>query len=98
MNLVIRPVHDVFLEEVVFPAFAVGVVDAASGLGKLQADPRYQPIDGIDAAGSEQDLKVLFARQVFQDPGVVHVVFDNQQDLVAGLDIVAVVVDDFGHR
>ena len=35
MNLVIRPVHDVFLEEVVFPAFAVGVVDAASGLGKL---------------------------------------------------------------
>ena len=35
MNLVIRPVHDVFLEEVVFHAFAVGVVDAASGLGKL---------------------------------------------------------------
>ena len=35
MNLVIRPVHDVFLEEVAFPAFAVGVVDAASGLGKL---------------------------------------------------------------
>lgn len=35
MNLVIRPVHDVFLEEVAFPALAVGVVDAASGLGKL---------------------------------------------------------------
>ena len=35
MNLVIRPVHDVFLEEVAFPAFAVGVVDAAAGLGKL---------------------------------------------------------------
>ena len=35
MNLVIRPVHDVFLEEVVFPAFALGVVDAASGLAKL---------------------------------------------------------------
>ena len=35
MNLVIRPVHDVFLEEVAFPAFAVGVVDAASGLAKL---------------------------------------------------------------
>jgi len=35
VNLVIRPVHDVFLEEVAFPAFAVGVVDAASGLGKL---------------------------------------------------------------
>lgn len=35
MNLVIRPVHDVFLEEVVFPAFAVGVVDAAGGLSKL---------------------------------------------------------------
>ncbi len=35
MNLVIRPVHDVFLEEVAFPAFAVGVVDAASGIGKL---------------------------------------------------------------
>jgi hypothetical protein len=27
--------HDVFLEEVAFPALAVGVVDAASGLGKL---------------------------------------------------------------
>ena len=35
MNLVIRPVHDVFLEEVAFPAFAVGVVDAAGGLSKL---------------------------------------------------------------
>jgi hypothetical protein len=35
VNLVIRPVHDVFLEEVAFPALAVGVVDAASGLGKL---------------------------------------------------------------
>ncbi|HSP19486.1 MAG TPA: hypothetical protein VLQ79_08230 [Myxococcaceae bacterium] len=35
MNLVIRPVHDIFLEEVVFPAFALGVVDAASGLSKL---------------------------------------------------------------
>jgi len=35
VNLVIRPVHDVFLEEVAFPAFAVGVVDAASGLAKL---------------------------------------------------------------
>ena len=35
MNLVIRPVHDVFLEEVTFPAFALGVVDAASGLSKL---------------------------------------------------------------
>ena len=35
MNLVIRPVYDAFLEEVAFPAFAVGVVDAASGLGKL---------------------------------------------------------------
>ena len=35
MNLVIRPVNDVFLEEVAFPALAVGVVDAASGLGKL---------------------------------------------------------------
>ena len=35
MNLVIRPVHDGFLEEVVFPAFALGVVDAASGLAKL---------------------------------------------------------------
>ena len=35
MNLVIRPVHDVFLEEVAFPAFQVGVVDAASGLAKL---------------------------------------------------------------
>lgn len=35
MNLVIRPVRDVFLEEVVFPALAVGVVDAAAGLGKL---------------------------------------------------------------
>lgn len=35
MNLVIRPVHDIFLEEVAFPAFAVGVVDAAAGLGKL---------------------------------------------------------------
>jgi hypothetical protein len=35
VNLVIRPVHDVFLEEVAFPAFAVGVVDAAGGLGKL---------------------------------------------------------------
>jgi len=35
VNLVIRPVHDVFLEEVTFPAFAVGVVDAAAGLQKL---------------------------------------------------------------
>ena len=35
MNLVIRPVHDVFLEEVAFPAFKLGVVDAASGLAKL---------------------------------------------------------------
>jgi hypothetical protein len=35
VNLVIRPVHDVFLEEVAFPAFAVGVVDAAGGLSKL---------------------------------------------------------------
>ncbi len=35
MNLVIRPVHDIFLEEVVFPAFALGVVDAGSGLAKL---------------------------------------------------------------
>ena len=35
MNLVIRPVHDVFLEEVAFPAFQLGVVDAASGLAKL---------------------------------------------------------------
>jgi len=35
VNLVIRPVHDVFLEEVAFPAFQLGVVDAASGLAKL---------------------------------------------------------------
>jgi len=35
VNLVIRPVHDIFLEEVVFPAFALGVVDAGSGLAKL---------------------------------------------------------------
>jgi len=35
VNLVIRPVHDVFLEEVAFPAFKLGVVDAASGLAKL---------------------------------------------------------------
>jgi len=38
VNVVIRPVHDRFLEDVVFPAFAAGVVDAAAGLGRLLED------------------------------------------------------------
>ena len=38
MNVVIRPVHDRFVEDIVFPALALGVVDAAAGLSKLRED------------------------------------------------------------
>lgn len=43
MNVIIRPVNDRFLEEVAFPAFSLGVVDAGAGLARLLqglADPR----------------------------------------------------------
>ncbi|HXX30494.1 MAG TPA: hypothetical protein VEJ89_07235 [Myxococcaceae bacterium] len=35
MNVIIRPVNDRFLEEVAFPAFSLGVVDAGAGLARL---------------------------------------------------------------
>ena len=35
MNLLIRPINDRFLEEVAFPAFSLGVVDAGAGLARL---------------------------------------------------------------
>jgi hypothetical protein len=38
VNVVVRPVHDRFIEDIVFPALAVGVVDAAAGLSKLRED------------------------------------------------------------
>jgi hypothetical protein len=38
VNVVIRPVHDRFLEDIAFPALTLGVVDAAAGLGKLLED------------------------------------------------------------
>jgi hypothetical protein len=38
VNVVIRPVHDRFVEDIVFPALALGVVDAAAGLSKLRED------------------------------------------------------------
>ncbi len=43
MNVILKPVNDRFLEEVAFPAFALGVVDAGAGLARLlqgMADPR----------------------------------------------------------
>jgi hypothetical protein len=43
VNVIIRPVNDRFLEEVAFPAFSLGVVDAGAGLARLLqgvADPR----------------------------------------------------------
>ncbi len=43
MNVILRPVNDRFLEEVAFPAFTLGVVDAGAGLARLlqgMADPR----------------------------------------------------------
>lgn len=47
MEVVIRPVNDRFLTEVVFPAFELGVVDAQAGLeqlGRKLADPRTQTL------------------------------------------------------
>jgi len=38
VNVVIRPVHDRFVEDIVFPALALGVIDAAAGLSKLRED------------------------------------------------------------
>ena len=35
MNVILRPVNDRFLEEVAFPAFSLGVVDAGAGLARL---------------------------------------------------------------
>ncbi len=35
MNVILRPVNDRFLEEVAFPAFTLGVVDANAGLARL---------------------------------------------------------------
>jgi hypothetical protein len=43
VNVILRPVNDRFLEEVAFPAFSLGVVDAGAGLARLlqgMADPR----------------------------------------------------------
>ena len=45
MNVILRPVNDRFLEEVAFPAFTLGVVDAGAGLARLlqgMADSRTQ--------------------------------------------------------
>lgn len=45
MNVILRPVNDRFLEEVAFPAFSLGVVDAGAGLARLlqgMADSRTQ--------------------------------------------------------
>jgi hypothetical protein len=38
VNVVIRPVQDRFVEDIVFPALALGVVDAGAGLSKLRED------------------------------------------------------------
>jgi hypothetical protein len=35
VNVILRPVNDRFLEEVAFPAFSLGVVDAGAGLARL---------------------------------------------------------------
>jgi hypothetical protein len=35
VNVILRPVNDRFLEEVAFPAFTLGVVDAGAGLARL---------------------------------------------------------------
>jgi hypothetical protein len=43
VNVILRPVNDRFLEDVAFPAFSLGVVDAGAGLARLlqgMADPR----------------------------------------------------------
>jgi hypothetical protein len=43
VNVILKPVNDRFLDEVAFPAFTLGVVDAGAGLARLlqgMADPR----------------------------------------------------------
>ena len=45
VNVILRPVNDRFLEDVAFPAFSLGVIDAGAGLARLlqgMADSRTQ--------------------------------------------------------
>lgn len=66
MDVVIRPVGDRFLKEVVFPAFEVGMVDAAAGLDQLHGlirDPHTQmAIEGLQERGVEGSFFSLDAQ------------------------------------
>ena len=50
---------------------------------------------GRGAAGGDDAFEPFLPRQAQQDPGIMRIVFDDQQGLVAGLDLLAVVGDDF---
>src|SRR5882762_5129504 len=47
--------------------------------------------EGLRTTHSHQNLKSLVPRKITQHTGIVWVIFDNQQDCIIGLQIVAVV-------
>ena len=49
--------------------------------------------EGFGAAHGDQDLEALVAREIAENARIVQVIFDDQQDGVAWLKIVAVVLD-----
>ena len=55
-------------------------------------------VDGIGAAHRGEDLEPFVAGEVHQDPGIVRIVLHDQQDVVAGLEIEAVVGDRYDGR
>lgn len=66
-DVVIRPVGDKFLKEVAFPAFEVGMVDAAAGLDQLQRQVRDPELltwlDMIQERGVEGSFFSLDSQQ-----------------------------------
>jgi hypothetical protein len=50
----------------------------------------------LRAAQGDEDLEASIARQIAKHPGIVGIVFDDEEDSIVWLQIVAIVQDPFG--
>ena len=53
MNVILRPVNDRFLEDVAFPAFSLGVVDAAHGVRTFETSNIPRVLEMVNGCGLE---------------------------------------------
>ena len=70
------------------------------GQEDIQRDSRGMELasqsKGFRTAQGDENLESLIARQIAKHAGIVRIVFDDQQDRIVGLQIVAIVRDLLG--